>query len=66
MPSVDILYRLRKQRPDVFDKVEGMLHHYLVSDLTDMFSRLVYIDGGIRRGTGKYVFNIYHCFAKPS
>ena len=23
MPSVDILFRLRRQRPDVFDKVEG-------------------------------------------
>ena len=23
MPSVEVLFRLRKQRPDVFDKVEG-------------------------------------------
>ena len=29
MPSVDILYRLRKQRPDVFDKVEGPAHTFV-------------------------------------
>jgi hypothetical protein len=23
LPSIDVLYRLRKERPDVFDKVEG-------------------------------------------
>lgn len=34
MPSIEVLYRLRKERPDVFDKLE------------------VYMDGGVRRGTG--------------
>ena len=24
LPSIDVLYRLRKERPDVFDKLEGI------------------------------------------
>jgi hypothetical protein len=51
MPSVEILFRLRKQRPDVFDKVEGkLLIHHLRRNVTMVGT--VYIDGGIRRGTG--------------
>ena len=51
MPSVDILFRLRKQRPDVFDKVEGKLLISHICRRVTMVS-IVYIDGGIRRGTG--------------
>jgi hypothetical protein len=54
MPSVDVLFRLRKQRPDVFDKVEGeLLTSHICRNVTVVM--VVYIDGGIRRGTGIYL-----------
>lgn len=28
LPTMEVLYRIRKQRPDVFDKLEGMFICY--------------------------------------
>jgi L-lactate dehydrogenase (cytochrome) len=40
MPSIEVLYRLRQQRPDILNKIE------------------VYIDGGVRRGTGESLLRL--------
>ena len=52
MPSIEVLYRLRMEQPDVFQKVEGecSLMHFVGS--VDIHCDAVYVDGGARRGTG--------------
>lgn len=47
MPSIEVLYRLRKERPDVFSKLE------------------VYVDGGVRRGTGRISADLFMPLADP-
>lgn len=53
MPSVEVLYKIRKQRPDIFAKTEGTspsgLPLFVLMALIQMF--IVYLDGGVRRGT---------------
>ena len=53
LPCIEVLYKLRKQRPDVFDKMEGQCrqHYRWAVDAENLTT--VYIDGGVRRGTGK-------------
>lgn len=54
MPTIEVLYRLRQQRPDVFDKLEGT-SITLSSPLSSTAEYLlVFVDGGIRRGTGSW------------
>jgi L-lactate dehydrogenase (cytochrome) len=51
LPSIEVLYRLRKERPDVFDKLEGV---YILPPIAYVAEFcLVYMDGGVRRGTGE-------------
>jgi hypothetical protein len=50
---MEVLHRIRKQRPDVFDKLEGQsivpvpIIVFIILQINP-----VYIDGGITRGTG--------------
>ncbi|KAF7364023.1 hypothetical protein MSAN_01061000 [Mycena sanguinolenta] len=50
LPPIEVLYRLRKQRPDIFDKfevyVEGM-----ISFIPHNFRANIYSTGGVKRGT---------------
>lgn len=51
MPPLEILYRLRKQHPEVFSKMEGN-HALDKNDIARQLTTfLVYLDGGIRRGS---------------
>lgn len=52
MPSIEVLYRLRQQRPDVFQHTEGDWRESLSAALSAEVLHTVYIDGGVRRGTG--------------
>lgn len=49
---MEVLYKLRKEHPGVFKKTEGMWYTMLFSDLLEE-TTAVYIDGGVRRGTGR-------------
>lgn len=52
LPPLEVLYRIRKQRPDVFEKLEGDCK-MPVSKCGGADSPFaVYIDGGVKRGTG--------------
>lgn len=52
LPPLEVLYRIRKQRPDVFDKLEGDRGMPLWKCGADSLLFAVYIDGGVKRGTG--------------
>lgn len=48
MPPIEVLYRLRRQRPDVFNKLEGELVLSLLQTWLTLITRSyfpVYIDG---------------------
>lgn len=50
---MEVLYRLRQKRPDVFQNTEGDYRHSIsLRPPQRLTFCIVYVDGGVRRGTG--------------
>jgi hypothetical protein len=53
LPPLEVMYKIRQQRPDLFDKMEGnKFRRDFDSSNSHNLRGLVYIDGGITRGSG--------------